>query len=204
MPVLFEENQPEPNWPGPAADMFFHDAGDGFPVQPEPDAGPPPSPPRRAAAERQPKPAAPRYRDAPTPGGFAPSRQLVTTLVVLAIALIVLAMFVPRILRAARTDTVTGAVAQGTGGASWQVSVIIPEQAPAASFAGQNAQSAKVGLPVTISVPAAGISAVSGRITKLTARTADMGGGFQAVVQPSAGTKVIPSAGKTADVTLGS
>jgi hypothetical protein len=31
-----------------------------------------------------------------------------------------------------------------------------------------------------------------------------MGGGFQAVVQPSAGTKVIPSAGKTADVTLGS
>ena len=113
-------------------------------------------------------------------------------------------MFVPRILRVARTDTVTGEVAQGAGAASWQVSVIIPEQAPAASFAGQNAQSARVGLPVTISVPAARISGVSGRITKLTARTADMGGGFQAVVQPSAGTKVIPAPGKTADVTLGS
>jgi hypothetical protein len=99
---------------------------------------------------------------------------------------------------------VTGVVARGGAAASWQVSVIIPEQAPAASFAGQNAQSARVGLPVTISVPAAGISAVSGLITKLTARTASMGGGFQALVQPRAGTRVIPSPGKTADVTLGS
>lgn len=64
----------------------------------------------------------------------------------LAIALIVLAVFVPRILRVMRSDTVTGVVA----------------------------------------------------------RTASQGGGFSAVVQPRAGTKVIPSAGKAADVTLGS
>jgi hypothetical protein len=128
----------------------------------------------------------------------------VTSLVVAAIALVVLAMFVPSILRVVRNDTLAGVVAQGSGAAGWQVSLIIPEQAPATSFAGQDAQSARVGLPVTISVPAAGISGVSGVITKLMARTASMGGGFQAVVQPRISSKVVPAAGKAADVTLGS
>ena len=185
-----------------SADTFFQDVGDGFQAQPEPDAGPPPQ--RPAAPERPGKPPAPRYRDAPAPGGFAPTRQLIVSLVVLVIALIVLAVFVPRILRVIRSDTVSGVVARATGAVGWQVSVVIPEQAPADSFSGPDAESARVGLPVTISVPAAGINAVSGVITKLTARTASQGGGFSAVVQPRAGTKVIPSAGKTADVTLGS
>jgi len=185
-----------------SADTFFQDTGDGFPAQPEPDAGPPPR--RPAAPERPGKPPAPRYRDAPAPAGFAPTRQLIVSLVVLVIALIVLAVFVPRILRVVRSDTVTGMVARAAGAAGWQVSVIIPEQAPATSFSGPDAASARVGLPVTITVPGAGINGVSGVIIKLTARTVSQGGGFQAVVQPRAGTKVIPSPGKTADVTLGS
>lgn len=197
MSHLFEENQPGPAWPEPE-DTFFQDAGDGFPVQPEPDPGRLPAP--------QPRPAAPgpRYRDAPARGGVAPSRRMLSGVMVMAIAVLALALLVPRILRVVRSDTVTGVVAQGSGAARWRVSLVIPEQAPATSFSGPDAQSAKVGLPVTISVPAAGISGVSGVITKLTARTSGQGGGFTAVAQPRAATKVIPAPGKTAEVTLGS
>ena len=129
---------------------------------------------------------------------------MLALIAVAAIAVLVLAMFVPRILRVVRSDTVTGVVARATGAVGWQVSVVIPEQAPATSFSGPDAASARVGLPVTITVPAAGVSGVSGVITKLTARAVSQGGGFQAVVQPRAGTKVVPPPGKTADVTLGS
>ena len=199
MSHLFEENRPEPAWPEPPGDTFFQDAGDGFPVQPEPDGRRPP-----ASRERGGPPPRPQYRDAPVPAGplLTPPRLL--AIVVAAVALLALAVFAPRILTAARTDTVAGVVAKGSSAASWQVSLVIPEQAPATSFSGPDAESARVGLPVTISVPAAGLSGVAGTITKLVARTASAGGGFQALAQPRVGTKVIPAAGKTAAVTLGS
>jgi hypothetical protein len=196
---LFEENRPEPAWPEPAGDTFFQDAGDSFPVQPEPDGRRPP-----ASRGRGGPPPGPRYRDAPVPAGPLLTPQRLLAIVVAAVAVLALAVFVPRILTAARTDTVTGVVARGSGAASWQVSLVIPEQAPATSFSGQDAESAKVGLPVTISVPAAGLSGVAGAITELMARTSSEGGGFTAIVQPRGGTKIVPAAGKTADVTLGS
>lgn len=197
MPHLFEENQPGPAWAEPG-DTFFADAGDGFPAQPEPDQGRPPAPPQRPPAP------GPRYRDAPGGGGFAPARRTMAGVVVAAIAVLALAVLVPRILHVVRSDTITGVVAQGSAAGRWQVSLVIPEQAPATSFSGPDAQSARVGLPVTISVPAAGISGVSGVIIKLVPRTSGEGGGFTAVAQPRAATRVVPAPGKTADVTLGS
>ena len=124
-----------------------------------------------------------------------------------AIGLVVIAMLVPSIVRSLRTDTIDGTVVAGSGArpaGSWQVRLLIPEQSQAVVFGARSAEEARVGLPVTISVPAAKISRVSGFITQLTPRTASEGGGFAAVAQIRGTTRVIPSAGMTADVQLGS
>ena len=127
-------------------------------------------------------------------------------MLVAAIGLVVIALLVPSIVRSLRTDTIDGTVvasgARPSG--SWQVRLLIPEQSQAVVFGARSAEEARVGLPVTISVPAAKISRVSGFITQLTARTASEGGGFAAVAQIRGTTRVIPSAGMTADVQLGS
>jgi len=77
---------------------------------------------------------------------------------------------------------------------SVQVRVVIPTETPAA---------VRIGYPVTISVPAARLSRVSGVITELSARPDSRGGGEQAVVQLRGNAPVPPLTGMTADVHLG-
>jgi multidrug efflux pump subunit AcrA (membrane-fusion protein) len=77
---------------------------------------------------------------------------------------------------------------------SVQVRVVIPTETPAA---------VRIGYPVTISVPAAQLSHVSGVITELSARPDSAGGGEQAVVQLRGSTPAPPLTGMTADVHLG-
>jgi biotin carboxyl carrier protein len=77
---------------------------------------------------------------------------------------------------------------------SVQVRVVIPAETPAA---------VRVGFPVTVSVPAARLSRLSGVITELAARPDSLGGGQQAVVQLRGNTSVPPLTGMTADVHLG-
>jgi len=77
---------------------------------------------------------------------------------------------------------------------SVQIRVVIPAETPAA---------VRIGYPVTISIPAARLSRVSGVITELSARPDSRGGGEQAVVQLRGGTPVPPLTGMTADVHLG-
>lgn len=86
----------------------------------------------------------------------------------------------------------------------WQVRLVISEENPATAFPPQGGQAARVGLPVMISVPGARVIRVSGAIIQLTARPAGEGGGYVAVVQPRAATPLIPSAGMSAEVQLGS
>ncbi len=214
--------------PAFAGDTYVQN-NDGFPVPPEPAAYREPAPrayrePARPASRPRPRsgergrgqpPARPSRTSLPgtslpgtslrRPGTLTPGR--VAGILVAVIGLLVIALLVPSIVRSLRTDTVDGTVVAGSGAhpsGRWQVRLVIPEQSQAVVFGARSAEQARVGLPVTISVPAEKISQVSGVITQLTPRTASEGGGFAAVAQIRGTTRVIPSAGMTAEVQLGS
>ena len=78
---------------------------------------------------------------------------------------------------------------------SVQVKLLIPAQSPAAL---------RVGSPVTLSVPAARLTRVSGVITALTAGPASTGGGHVAVIQVRGTTPATALTGMRADVYLSS